>query len=86
MAAYGNNNRQPNIQTDRFGNPFQLKLAKQVINRKTGEEVNAHKCFVELGGKLYEISICEANATDKREGGLWVKITKKEAQKKQTNM
>ncbi len=84
--AYNNNRNTPNVQTDRFGNPYQLKLAKQVVNKRTGEEVNAHKCFVELGGKLYEISICEANPTDKREGGLWVKVTRKEQQKRQTSM
>jgi len=81
MSNYG-----PRIQTDKFGNAYQLKLAKQVVNRRTGEEVNAHKTFVELGGKLYEISICEANANDKREGGLWVKITHKKKQQRQTSM
>lgn len=87
--GYGNNYPNNNngnrsnvrVQSDRFGNLYQLKLAKQVVSRKTGEEVDAHKCYVELGGKLYEISICQANATDKRDGGLWVKITRKEKQK-----
>ena len=77
---------QPNIKTDRFGNPYQLKLAKQVTNRRTGEEVNAFKTYVELGGKLYAIEICEAHATDTREGGMWVKVTRKNRQNRPTSM
>ena len=79
-------NRQPNIKTDRFGNAYQLKLAKQVTNRKTGEQVDAYATYVELGGKLYAIEICQANANDKREGGLWVKVTHKKKQQRQTSM
>ena len=81
--AYSN---QPNIKNDRFGNAYQLKFAKQVVNKKSGEVVDAHECYVELGGKLYHLNICHANATDKRDEGLWVKVTKKDKQKRQTSM
>ena len=80
-----NNNKGPRISTDRFGNAYQLKFAAQVTNRKTGEEVNAFKTYVEIGGKLYKVEVSEATKTKEIKGvetaGMWVKVT---AQKKST--
>lgn len=77
--AYNNGTRAPRISTDRFGNPYQLKFAAQVTNRKTGEEVNAFKTYVELGGKLYKIEVSQAEKTKEIKGqetaGMWVKVT-----------
>lgn len=60
---------------DRFGNPTVLKLAKQVVNKKSGEIVDAFKTYFEYNGKLLKIEICSATPNDKHDGGLWVKMT-----------
>lgn len=72
--AYDN---KPRISRDRFNRPFQLKLAGQAQNRKSGEVFeNIYVTRFELGGKKYQIDISHANKT-KKDGrsGVWVKIT-----------
>lgn len=64
------------VRNDRFGNPSMLKLAKPVVNRKTGQVVNAFKTYVEIRGQLYSIEITESKKADRE--GLWVKITQKQ--------
>jgi hypothetical protein len=84
-------NYTPRISSDRFGRPYQLKFAAQVYNRKTGETFeNIFKTRVELGGKEYEIEVSPAQKTKEIKGversGMWVKVTKVEAQKRQSSM
>ena len=79
--------KETRISTDRQGNPYQLKFAKQVIDFKTKEPVDAHECFAELGGKLYHISICDAHAKGDRPDGKWCRITRiQKQQNKPTSM
>lgn len=71
----------PRISSDRFGNPFQLKFAAQVVNRKSGEVIeNAYKQYFELGGQLYKVEVSKAAKTKDVKGvtleGVWVKVTK----------
>lgn len=64
------------IQTDRFGNAYQLVGCKP---NKNGFSVG----YAELGGKLYKIEPSEAS----KEGiSHWVKITKVDKKAKQTSM
>ena len=60
--------------TDRFGNPSLLKLAKPVVNRKTGDVLPIFRGFFEIGTQLYRVDISES----KKEGreGMWFKVTK----------
>jgi hypothetical protein len=62
------------IRNDRFGNPSVLKLAKPVVNKKTGEEMPIFRCYVEIGSCLYRIDVSES----RKEGrpGMWIKVTK----------
>lgn len=72
------NNQGPRINSDKNGNPYQLKTAVQIVT-KDGEAIEAYKAFVELGGKLYklEISPRQKELTGKNEGksAMWVKVT-----------
>lgn len=68
-------------QNFRTGENELLKLASQKVDRKSGELVNAHKCYFEVGSKLYKIEITNANKEGKNGGSaLWVKITEKKKQ------
>lgn len=84
-----NNNRSgggSNARTDRFGNAYQLKLAGQKVDKKSGDLVpNVYTAYFEIGGKLYSCEVSPANK-DKKDGrpGVWVKLTRKE-QKRQSN-
>ena len=72
------NNQTSSIRTDKFGNPYQLKLAGQVTNKKSGEIIeNAFKCYFEAsGGKLYKVEVGMANKQTKDgRNGVWVKMT-----------
>lgn len=79
-------NRQTRVSTDRFGNPFQLKFAGQVVVRKDTAnhakgEILENNCvtWLELGNKLYKIEISDAKKTKEIKGvtvsGVWVKCT-----------
>lgn len=84
---YGQRNTQQ-VNMDRFGNPYILKTAKEVVNKKTGEVIhNNFKCYAEVDGKLLKIEISERKKELKDGGnGVWVKITKvkKQSQSRQT--
>lgn len=88
MAYNNGNNRGPRISSDRFGNPMQLKFAKEVVNKKTGDVVaNCFSAYFELGGKLYKIEASPANKEGKNgEHGIWLKVTRRDQQKRQTSM
>jgi hypothetical protein len=65
------------VSTDRFGNPYVLKTAYQVENRKTGEIVNSFKTYFEIGSQLYKVEISERLKESKNgKNGMWVKFTK----------
>lgn len=70
------------VSTDRFGNPFVLKTAKEVVNKKTGEIVeNCFKTYIEIEGKLLKIEI-SPRTKEMKDGanGVWVKVTKQKKQ------
>lgn len=85
--AYNNSNRGSRISTDRFGRPYQLKTAMEVV-AKDGTVIQNHfKAHVELGGKLYEIYISPREKETKSGGNAcWVKVTKKDKQQRQSSM
>ena len=72
MAQY-----QQNTRTDKFGNATLLKVAKSVVNRKTGEVYPIFKTYLEVGSQLYKVEISECKK-DTKDGnpGMWVKFTK----------
>jgi hypothetical protein len=74
MANY--NSGYNRIQTDKFGNPVQLKTALQVVSKKGGEVLPIYKTWLEVGGKLIKVEISHRNKEHKsgREG-MWVKFT-----------
>lgn len=74
--AQNNNNFQTRISTDRFGNNFQLKTAKVVVNKKNGEVLNVYKAWVELKGQLYKIEVSpRLKETKDGQPAMWVKVT-----------
>jgi len=69
MARYNN------IRNDRFGNPYQLITALQVVT-KEGEAIEAYKGFIELKGQLYKLEISTRQKEHKSgKDGMWVKVT-----------
>ena len=66
------------VRNDRFGNPYQLKFAETVVNKKSGEVIDgAFKTYFEIGGKLYKCEVSPGAKEGKRgKGGVWVKMTK----------
>jgi hypothetical protein len=60
------NNRTPFINTDRFGQPF------QVIGCKDKKDNGFCAGYVELGGKLYKL---EPSTASKDGVAMWVKVT-----------
>jgi hypothetical protein len=65
------------VRTDRFGNATMLKMAKSVVNRKSGEVLPVFKTYVEVGSTLLKVEISECKK-DTKDGnpGMWVKFTK----------
>lgn len=68
------------INTDRFGQPYQVVGCKEVEG-KDGNTYN--KGFVELGGKLYKI---EVSAAEKEGVQHWVRVTRVDQKKKHSSM
>ncbi|HUX55768.1 MAG TPA: hypothetical protein VMV77_02265 [Bacteroidales bacterium] len=66
-----------NIRTDRFGNPTMLKMAKSVVDRKTGSVLPIYKTYCEVGNQMIKVEISECKKST-RDGnpGMWVKFTK----------
>lgn len=64
--------------TDKFGNPYQLKLAQTKVSRRGGDVIDGvFRTFVKIGGASYGIEISNANKSDKNGNqGMWVKVTK----------
>ena len=87
MSNYSGN-RGPRISNDRFGNPYQLKLAETVVNKKSGEVINNNfATYFELGGKLYKVEVSPAQKEGKRgNGGVWIKVTQRKAQSRPQSM
>jgi hypothetical protein len=66
-----------NVRNDRFGNATMLKMAKSVVNKKSGEVLPIYKTFIEIGNALYKVEISHCNkATKDGNPGMWVKFTK----------
>jgi hypothetical protein len=65
------------VRNDRFGNATMLKMAKSVVNKKTGEVLPIFKTYVEVGSTMLKVEISNANK-ETRDGnpGMWVKFTK----------
>lgn len=85
MAYNNNNQNNQRVSTDRFGNAYVLKFAKE-----SDKAEGFFKCHVELGGKLYAIEVSNhANDRDikgQSVSGMWVKVTKKDTSKKVTSI
>jgi hypothetical protein len=65
------------IRNDRFGNPTMLKMAKSVVNRKTGEVLPVYKTYLEVGSSMFKVEISEVKKETKDGNpGMWVKFTK----------
>jgi hypothetical protein len=62
------------VRTDRFGNATLLKLAKPVVNKKTGDVMPIFRTHVEIGNTLYRVQISESKKDDRP--GMWVQFTK----------
>lgn len=88
MAFEQNNNRRgPYVKTDRFQNPYQLKVAEAVLDKKSGQVLPIFKTYVELAGKLYKIEISECKKETKHgRGGMWCKVTLVNKNRQQTSM
>lgn len=69
MAGYA-----PRINTDRFGNKY------QVIGCKDKKETGFPKGYIELGNKLYKLEPSKANKDGVE---VWIKVT--EVKKRSTN-
>ena len=78
----------PNIKSDKYGNPYQLKTAEAVVNKKTGEVIEtAYKTYFELGGKLYKIEISRRDKETKSGNpAVWVKCTQVKKQQAHKSM
>ena len=64
------------VRSDRFGNATLLKVAKSVVNKKTGEVLPIFKTYFEGSGFFkVEISQCKKETKDGNPG-MWVKFTK----------
>lgn len=65
------------VRTDRFGNATILKMAKSVVNRKTGQVLPVFKTYLEVGAQMIKVEISECKK-DTKDGnpGMWVKFTK----------
>lgn len=70
------------VRNDRFGNATMLKMAKSVVNRKTGEVLPIFKTYVEVGSTMLKVEISNAKK-ETRDGnpGMWVKFTKMSKQR-----
>jgi hypothetical protein len=65
------------VRNDRFGNATILKMAKSVVNRKTGAVLPIFKTYLEVGAQMIKVEISHANkATKDGNPGMWVKFTK----------
>ncbi len=62
------------VRPDRFGNLSMLKLAKPVVNKKTGDVMPIFRTFVEIGNCLYRLDLSESKKAERE--GMWVKVTK----------
>ncbi len=67
------------VQTDRFGNAYQIKGFKE---NKNGYLV----AYMELGGKLYKFEYNNAQNPKNPEVKAWLKCTKVNKQRRQTSM
>jgi hypothetical protein len=76
------------VQTDRFGNPYQLITAEQKTDRKTGEVLESiYQGWIELGNSLYKIEISPRNKeTRSGKAAMWVKVTKTTKRKQVSSM
>lgn len=72
------------VRTNKFGEAEVLKTAYEVVDRKTGKVLPIYKCYFEVGSQLYKIEISHRlKATKKGGAAMWVKITKKNANRQQ---
>lgn len=74
MNGYGRNQR---VQSDRSGNPYVIKRAKQKTDRKTGELLPVFVGYVEMNGQLLQIEVSNNNK-DYNDGkdSKWLKVKK----------
>lgn len=71
-----------NVRTDRFGNATMLKMAKSVVDRKTGNVLPIFKTYVEIGSIMLKVEISECKKSTKDGNpGMWVKFTKMSKQR-----
>lgn len=70
------------IRTDfKTGEQYQLKVAENVVDKKTGSVLPIAKTYFEVGSKLFKIEISDCKKETKNgRGGFWVKITEKKKQ------
>jgi hypothetical protein len=77
------NRTRSNARPDRFGNMSSLKLAGEKIDKKSGGTIsNVYSCYVEIGGKLYQIEASPSNKqTRDGRNAIWIKVTRKDQQR-----